>query len=134
MNNFSEKVWKKQQVEGPKEMNIKTKCIYEPAEPDDGYRILVMRFWPRGISKGKIDSWEKELGTPAELIKKWKGGSINWNQFSKQYLDSISDKGDILNKIAQIAKKQTVTLLCSCKDPAQCHRILLKQLLMQKHK
>lgn len=115
-------------------MNVKTKCIYEPAEPDDGYRILVMRYWPRGISKDKIDLWEKELGTPADLIKKWKSGSISWKQFSKQYLDSVSDKTDKINKIAQIAKKQTVTLLCSCKDPQKCHRILLKQLLMQKQK
>jgi uncharacterized protein YeaO (DUF488 family) len=112
-------------------MSIKTKCIYEPVEPDDGCRILVMRFWPRGISKGKIDLWEKELGTPAELIKKWKNGSISWKQFSKQYLDSVSDKDDIVAKIAKIAKKQTVTLLCSCKDSEKCHRILLKRLLMQ---
>ncbi|OHB56012.1 MAG: hypothetical protein A2173_07610 [Planctomycetes bacterium RBG_13_44_8b] len=112
-------------------MNIKTKCIYELAEPDDGYRILVMRFWPRGISKDKIDSWEKELGTPAELIKEWKNGSINWQQFSKKYLDSVSDKGDIIARIARIAKKQAITLLCSCKDSEKCHRILLKQLLMQ---
>ena len=112
-------------------MNIKTKCIYELAEPDDGYRILVMRFWPRGISKDKIDSWEKELGTPAELIKEWKNGSIKWQQFSKKYLDSVSDKGDIIARIARIAKKQAITLLCSCKDSEKCHRILLKQLLMQ---
>lgn len=113
-------------------MNIKTKCIYEPVEPDDDYRILVMRYWPRGISKDKIDLWEKELGTPADLIKKWKSGSISWKQFSKQYLDSISDKEESINRIAQIARDKTVTLLCSCRESKHCHRTLLKQLLLKK--
>ncbi|MBM3946123.1 MAG: DUF488 family protein, partial [SAR202 cluster bacterium] len=43
-------------------MPIRTKRIYDPAEPDDGYRLLIMRLWPRGIRKGRVSEWQPELG------------------------------------------------------------------------
>jgi uncharacterized protein YeaO (DUF488 family) len=60
------------------------KNIYDKPEQSDGKRILVMRLWPRGISKDKIDVWMKELGTEKELIKKWKAGKIDWSHFAKE--------------------------------------------------
>ena len=113
-------------------MLIKTKNIYEPVEPDDGYRVLVMRFWPRGISKNKIDEWEKELGTPPDLIKKWKQGSISWTDFSKQYRKYVSAHSDKIENLASRAQKETVTLLCSCHDDKHCHRSLLAQFIRKK--
>jgi uncharacterized protein YeaO (DUF488 family) len=111
-------------------MKIKTKNIYEPSGPEDGCRVLVMRFWPRGVKKGKIDCWEKELGTSPELIKKWKSGSINWPDFSKQYINSMSEQKDKIAQLAQRAKKGPITLLCSCRDAGHCHRELLRQLVV----
>ena len=50
---------------------IKTaKTVYDKPESSDGKRILVMRLWPRGVAKDKVDVWLKELGTEEELIKK----------------------------------------------------------------
>jgi uncharacterized protein YeaO (DUF488 family) len=110
-------------------MSVQTKNIYEPVEPVDGCRILVMRFWPRGISKDKIDIWEKDLGTPADLIKKWKSNSISWRDFSKQYHKYVSEHEDKIEEIAHRSKKETVTLLCSCRDDRHCHRYLLEKLI-----
>lgn len=118
-------------------MAVKTKCIYDPVEPSDGSRILVMRYWPRGISKDKIDSWEKELGTEPDLIKKWKGGSISWSEFSRQYRKFAAQHKDKIGELAQRAKHETLTFLCSCRDEPHCHRTILKQLISKnpkKHK
>jgi uncharacterized protein YeaO (DUF488 family) len=115
-------------------MKIKTKNIYESSEPQDGCRVLVMRFWPRGVKKGKIDCWEKELGTSPDLIRKWKGGSISWPDFSKQYISSMSEQKGKIAELAQRAKKETITLLCSCRDAEHCHRELLRQLLLSSTK
>ena len=118
-------------------MAIKTKCIYDPAEPSDGSRILVMRYWPRGISKDKIDSWEKELGTEPDLIKKWKAGSISWSDFSKQYRSFAARHKDKIDELARRARTETLTLLCSCRDENHCHRTILKELISmspKKHK
>ena len=113
-------------------MPVKTKSIYEPQGKDDGLRILVMRFWPRGVSKDKIDIWEKDLGTPADLIKRWKKGSVSWRQFSGEYRRFAAQHNDKISELALRAKKQTVTLLCSCSDEKHCHRTLLKQLISKK--
>ena len=44
-------------------MDIRLKRAYDPASPSDGYRVLVDRLWPRGVSKqrAKLDEWEREL-------------------------------------------------------------------------
>lgn len=109
---------------------IKTKkTIYDPKESTDGKRVLVMRMWPRGISKDKVDLWLKDLGTEPDLIKRWKAQKITWQAFSKEYLKSLEGKEELLQELARMAKTGSVTLLCSCKDEHHCHRYLLKQAL-----
>ena len=49
-------------------MPFRTKRIYDPASPEDGFRLLTMRLWPRGVSKDKVSDWEKELGPSTELL------------------------------------------------------------------
>ena len=106
---------------------IKTsKTIYDRPEPSDGKRILVMRLWPRGISKGRVDIWLKELGTEKELIKRRKSGKISWKEFERDYNKSLSGKEVLLKSLADEARKSDITLLCVEKDEAHCHRSLLK--------
>ena len=113
-------------------MPVKIKSIYEPKSKDDGMRVLVMRFWPRGISKDKIDIWEKDLGTPTELIKRWKKGSVSWRKFSGEYRRFAVQHNDKIKELTDRSKKETITLLCSCKDEKHCHRSLLKELISKK--
>lgn len=102
------------------------KSIYAPPEPSDGKRVLVMTLWPRGVSKDKVDVWMKELGTPRELIRLWKGGKMKWGDFASEYRRSLRGKETLLQALAEESKKETITLLCTEKDPASCHRSLLK--------
>lgn len=108
---------------------VKTKSIYEPAEASDGYRVLVMRYWPRGVARDRIDVWEKALSTPAELIKRWKAEEIAWPQFRREYLEALKGQEAKIAELASRASTQTVTLLCSCKDASHCHRTILAQLI-----
>lgn len=102
------------------------KSVYDRPEPSDGRRILVMRIWPRGVSKDKVDIWMKDLGTPRELITKWKTGKITWSRFASEYKKSLRGKEGILRELGEEAKGGTITLLCSDRDPNRCHRSLLK--------
>lgn len=106
------------------------KRIYDKVESKDGVRILVMRLWPRGVKKSKIDTWMKELGTDVKLIKDWKGGKITRTEFRKRYLEelrSMPEKIELVKEISdQVRRGRTVSLLCSCKDPESCHRSILK--------
>jgi uncharacterized protein YeaO (DUF488 family) len=103
------------------------KTVYDKPESSDGERILVMRLWPRGVSKekAKIDSWMKELGTERDLIKKWKNGTASWQQFEKEYRKSLKGKESLLRDLAAKSRKGNITLLCTDKNPAQCHRTIL---------
>ncbi len=111
---------------------IKTdKSVYDKPEASDGKRVLVMRIWPRGISKDKVDLWIKDLGTERELIKKWKSGKMTWGEFSREYRASLKGKEPLLRELAGESKKGTVTLLCGCRGDRQCHRYLLEEALQK---
>ena len=106
---------------------IMTKSVYSPPEPSDGKRILVMTLWPRGVSKDKVDVWMKELGTPKELIRRYKGGEVSLADFKSEYRKSLKGKEDVLRKLAKESRSETITLLCTEKDPSSCHRSVLKE-------
>ena len=109
------------------------KSIYDPASKDDGFRVLVMQYWPRGVKKERINAWYRDLGTSKELIKDWKEGKVTWPQFKKRYIANLKDenKQQLIRLLAQRAKTQKITLLCGCRDPNRCHRTILKEQIMK---
>ncbi len=113
---------------------IKTKSVYEPKADDDGVRVLVTRYWPRGVKKDFVDHWLKELGTAAALIKVWRAGGLSWESFREGYMDEFSSEAKAasfkeLKGIIKDAGRVHVTLLCVCKEDARCHRSVLKDML-----
>jgi uncharacterized protein YeaO (DUF488 family) len=112
---------------------IRTKSIYDKGSAEDGLRVLVTRYWPRGVRKGLVDKWLKGLGTPVELIKAWKAGGMGWDEFAStysSYLGSVEGRA-ALDELRTIMKgeKKSVTLLCTCKAGNKCHSLLLKRAL-----
>ena len=103
------------------------KSVYSPPEKSDGKRILVMTLWPRGVSKDKVDVWMKELGTPRDLINRYKSGKMTWRAYAAEYKKSLKGKEHLLMSLADEAREGTITLLCIEKDPGACHRSLLKE-------
>jgi uncharacterized protein YeaO (DUF488 family) len=110
---------------------VRTKRVYDPAAREDGTRILVMRYWPRGVRREAIDEWYGELGTPPELIAAWKAGQIDWNTFERAYREQLAEQRLLLESLGQRAARETLTLLCGCADEPHCHRTVLKRLLEQ---
>jgi len=110
-------------------MTVKIKCIYDTPAAADGYRVLVMRYWPRGVRKDKIDDWQKDLGTSPELIKAWKDDRIEWPEFARRYRDEVRCHLSKIADLAEMARNRTVTLLCGCQDENRCHRSILKELV-----
>ncbi len=110
---------------------VKAKRIYEPPAKSDGLRVLVMRLWPRGIRKNAVDLWLKELGADVANIKAWKAGRLGWDEMRRRYVAGLREPSAraALAQLRALAKKRTVTLLCSCEEEARCHRGILKSLL-----
>ena len=105
------------------------KSIYDPNSKEDGFRVLVMQYWPRGVKKEKIDAWYKQLGTSKELIKAWKAGKVSWSQFKERYIAGLKEtsKRALVHELAKRNEREKITLLCGCRDPNNCHRSILKE-------
>lgn len=73
----------------------------------------------------KIDAWMKDLGTEIDLIKMWKSDKITWKEFAASYRKSLKGKEALLSELAEKSVNGNITLLCTDKDPARCHRSLL---------
>lgn len=115
-------------------MKIKIKRIYEKSEESDGYRVLVDRLWPRGISKDsvKIDSWNKEIA-PSSTLRKWFGHATEkFDEFKEKYMEELAHnpEADVFKeKVRAIAEKRAVTLLFAAKDVEHNQAVVLAEYL-----
>lgn len=97
---------------------LKVKRIYDRPGESDGIRVLVDRFWPRGLNreKAKIGRWMKELA-PSDNLRKWFGHKKeNWEEFKRRYFEELKNKKEELKELKKMLKKRTVTLLFAAKD------------------
>jgi uncharacterized protein YeaO (DUF488 family) len=112
-------------------MAVKIKRAYEPTGPGDGYRILVDRLWPRGISKGeaKLDEWAKELA-PSPELRRWFGHDpARFEEFRRRYRDELSGKGEKLRELRGLARKGPLTLVYGAHDTEHNGAVVLAELL-----
>ncbi|MGI0006740.1 MAG: DUF488 domain-containing protein [Nitrosotalea sp.] len=116
---------------------IKTKSIYKPKEDSDGTRVLITRFYPRGVRKDHFDEWVRALAPSVELLKGYKEGKVDQEQFKTQFYSQIysnTDSLEAIQTISKIARHSNVTLLCYEKDGDFCHRYLVNSLIMNEIK
>jgi uncharacterized protein YeaO (DUF488 family) len=110
---------------------FRTKRIYEPTADGDGTRVLIMRLWPRGIRKDRIDHWLRELGPVKPVLRAFLDGEIDWAGYEPRYLAGLERpeaQADVARVLA-LGRTGTVTLLCGCADEQRCHRTLLRKYL-----
>lgn len=112
---------------------ITIKRIYEDASEKDGYRILVDRIWPRGISRqrARLDEWNKTIAPSTEL-RKWFGHQAErFEAFTKRYQQELLLQTEELERVRKIAKSRRVTLLYAAKDARINHAVVLRNVLME---
>lgn len=113
---------------------ILVKRVYEPAAKSDGFRILVDRLWPRGISKeaAKLDLWMPDLGPSTSLRKWFNHDPARWIEFNHRYFAELKDKTAILATITEQAKTRPITLLYSAKDEQHNQAVALQSFLLKR--
>jgi uncharacterized protein YeaO (DUF488 family) len=110
---------------------IQTKRVYEDAANNDGYRVLVDRIWPRGVSKekAKLDEWMKDIA-PSSDLRKWFGHDPDkFGEFKKRYKDELGEKEDLLDQLAEKSTQKKVTLLYGAKDEEHNQAVVLESVL-----
>ena len=112
-------------------IDIRLKRAYEPAEEADGYRVLIDRLWPRGVSreKARLDEWAKELAPSAEL-RKWFGHDPErFEEFRRRYREELAQHADALEELAGRARNGRLTLVFGARDTEHNDAVVLADAL-----
>ncbi len=115
------------------EPDVRLKRAYDPAEPRDGYRVLVDRLWPRGVSKERahLDEWARELAPSAEL-RTWFGHDPDrFAEFERRYRAELAAHDEKLDELRRRAREGTLTLVYGARDEEHNDAVVLAELVRE---
>jgi len=109
-------------------MTLLLKRVYEAPGPEDGFRILVDRLWPRGVAKEKaaVDLWLKEAAPSPELRKSFCHDPEKWDEFRTRYVAEL-ETNPAADAILERMRDGTVTLVYAAKDETDNHAAVLAE-------
>ncbi|HSV11000.1 MAG TPA: DUF488 domain-containing protein [Hanamia sp.] len=112
-------------------MDFKIKRVYEKPDPKDGFRILVDRLWPRGLTKEKAaaDLWLKDIAPSTELRKWFNHDPDKWKEFQKKYHQELKENKEAIAVLKEHLKQGPVTLLYGAKDEVHNEALVLKEFI-----
>ena len=112
-------------------MDVRLKRAYDAAAPSDGYRVLIDRLWPRGVSRARaaLDDWQKDLSPSAEL-RQWFGHDpARFEEFRRRYVEELRSRRAALTALRRRARQGTVTLVYSAHDTEHNDAVVLAEVL-----
>jgi uncharacterized protein YeaO (DUF488 family) len=110
-------------------MMLRTKRVYERPAKGDGFRVLVDRLWPRGLTKeeAKVDLWLKDVA-PSDELRKWYGHDPGkWPEFKRRYFGELKGKEGLVKQIEEKLAKGVVTLLFGTREEKYNNAAALKE-------
>jgi uncharacterized protein YeaO (DUF488 family) len=111
--------------------DVRLKRAYEPVAATDGYRVLVDRLWPRGISRerARIDEWAKELA-PSPGLRTWFGHDpARFDGFRRRYVEELRERRALLSRLRSRARAGTLTLVYAARDEGRNDAVVLADVL-----
>jgi uncharacterized protein YeaO (DUF488 family) len=112
-------------------VDVRLKRAYEPASPSDGYRVLIDRLWPRGVSRERatLDAWEREL-PPSTRLREWFGHEPGrFGEFRRRYMEELREQRPRLAELRKRARHGTLTLVYSARDTEHNDAVVLAEVL-----
>lgn len=112
-------------------MSLAVKRVYDPPSPEDGYRVLVDRLWPRGLKKEQaaLDLWARDVG-PSRELRQWFGHEpARWEGFRHRYAAELDANAEQWRPLAAKAARGRVTLLYGARDEEHNNAVALKHYL-----
>jgi uncharacterized protein YeaO (DUF488 family) len=112
-------------------MDVRSKRVYDPAEPGDGYRVLIDHVWPRGVSRerAKLDEWARELAPSDELRKWFDHVPERFEEFRFRYRDELNDHREQVDELRRRARKGPLTIVYAARDREHNNAVVLAELL-----
>ena len=111
--------------------DVRIKRIYDPPEPDDGYRVLIDHVWPRGISKdrARLDEWARELAPSDELRKWFDHVPERFAEFRRRYRDELAGQAGRIEELRSRATKAPVTITYAARDEQHNNAVVVSELV-----
>jgi uncharacterized protein YeaO (DUF488 family) len=112
-------------------MDVRLKRAYEPAARSDGYRVLIDRLWPRGVSRAdaQLDQWAREIAPSTEL-RQWFGHDpARFDEFRRRYLEELATQTETLRALRRRAREETLTLVFAAHDSRHNDAVVLAEVL-----
>ena len=112
-------------------MSLAIKRVYEPPAPEDGYRVLVDRLWPRGLKRedAALDLWAKDVG-PSRELRQWFGHEpARWEGFRHRYAAELDAAAEQWRPLLVKAARHRVTLLYGAHDVEHNNAVALRAYL-----
>src|SRR5687768_9215636 len=112
-------------------MDVRVKRAYEPAVASDGYRVLIDRIWPRGVTreKARLDEWAREL-PPSDELRKWFGHDPDrFQEFGRRYSNELAAQDGKLRELRRRAREGTLTLVYGARDTEHNDAVVLAEIL-----
>jgi uncharacterized protein YeaO (DUF488 family) len=116
-------------------MKMDVKRVYDPSSPEDGYRVLVDRLWPRGVSEahGRIDLWLRDIAPTTELRTWYQHDVAKWPEFERRYERELERHGELLDLLLDIGHHRgRVTLLFGARDEQHNEANVLLRVLSER--
>lgn len=114
-------------------MTIRLKRAYEEPEPEDGFRVLVDRLWPRGVGKEEIalDRWMKEIAPSDDLRRWYDHDPERWEEFRERYETEIDGMDEEVAFLNEKSEEGTLTLVYAAKDRDHNNAVVLRDYLAE---
>ena len=118
---------------------LRWKRIYDTAEEEDGFRILVDRLWPRGISKAdaQLGDWARDVAPSAALRSAYHRNETDYKTFAESYEKELYDNDEMTEFIKEIKNKLetgNVTLLYASREPERSQIPVLRSFIEKRLK
>ena len=110
---------------------VSVKRVYEPTDKADGFRVLVDRVWPRGVTKerAKVNLWLKSVAPSTQLRKWFDHDPRKWTEFKNRYFAELDAAPPGLDELLECATASVVTLVFSARDERHNQAIALREYL-----
>jgi uncharacterized protein YeaO (DUF488 family) len=112
-------------------VDVRLKRAYEPSAASDGYRVLIDRIWPRGVSRqeAQLDEWARELAPSTELRRWFDHDPARFAEFRTRYSGELAAQNDKLRELRRRARAGTLTLVYGARDTEHNDAVVLAEIL-----
>ena len=114
-------------------LDVRAKRAYEPAEDDDGYRVLIDHVWPRGISRerARLDAWARELAPSDELRTWFNHDPARFAEFRARYRGELAAQSECMEELRRRAASGPVTVVYAARDREHNNAVVVCEVLRE---